>query len=108
MESILNFFESQTSPILQALYAGLFTWILTAFGADVKGYKGRENHVDLFVGSELAPRFFGWGIPTGPNEGRIGIATTLPHKPMPFFRVKIASSDASFGRILIFTPWAKI
>ncbi|MDG1545473.1 MAG: NAD(P)/FAD-dependent oxidoreductase [Candidatus Poseidoniia archaeon] len=60
--------------------------ILTAFGADVKGYKGRENHVDLFVGSELAPRFFGWGIPTGPNEGRIGIATTLPHKPMPFFR----------------------
>ena len=33
MESILNFFESQTSPISQALYAGLFTWILTAFGA---------------------------------------------------------------------------
>ena len=60
--------------------------ILTAFGADVKGYKGKDTHVDLFVGSELAPRFFGWGIPTGPNEGRIGIATTLPHKPMPFFR----------------------
>lgn len=60
--------------------------ILTAFGADVKGYKGKDTHVDLFVGSELAPRFFGWGIPTGPNEGRIGVATTLPHKPMPFFR----------------------
>ena len=60
--------------------------ILTAFGADVKGYKGKEDHVDLFVGSELAPRFFGWGIPTGPGEGRIGIATTLPNKPMPFFR----------------------
>tara|TARA_Y100001970_G_scaffold69737_1_gene88878 strand:- start:15976 stop:17154 length:1179 start_codon:yes stop_codon:yes gene_type:complete len=60
--------------------------ILTAFGADVKGYKGKDTHVDLFVGSELAPRFFGWGIPTGPDEGRIGIATTLPHKPMPFFR----------------------
>jgi len=60
--------------------------ILTAFGADVKGYRGKDTHVDLFVGSELAPRFFGWGIPTGPNEGRIGVATTLPHKPMPFFR----------------------
>ena len=59
---------------------------MTAFGADVKGYKGKDTHVDLFVGSELAPRFFGWGIPTGPDEGRIGIATTLPHKPMPFFR----------------------
>ncbi len=60
--------------------------ILTAFGADVQGYRGKDTHVDLFVGSELAPRFFGWGIPTGPNEGRIGVATTLPHKPMPFFR----------------------
>ena len=28
MESILNFFESQNNPIIQALYAGLFTWIL--------------------------------------------------------------------------------
>ena len=60
--------------------------ILTAFGADVVGYKGKGSHVDLFVGSELAPRFFGWGIPTGPNEGRIGLATTLPYKPTSFFR----------------------
>ena len=33
MELILNFFESQNNPIIQALYAGLFTWILTACGA---------------------------------------------------------------------------
>ena len=33
MEFILEFFQSQTSPIMQALYAGLFTWIMTAFGA---------------------------------------------------------------------------
>ena len=33
MEPILNFFESQNNPIIQALYAGLFTWILTACGA---------------------------------------------------------------------------
>ena len=33
MEYIFNLFESQTNPIIQALYAGLFTWILTAFGA---------------------------------------------------------------------------
>lgn len=33
MESIINFFESQNNPIIQALYAGLFTWILTACGA---------------------------------------------------------------------------
>ena len=33
MEFIINFFGSQSSPIIQALYAGLFTWILTATGA---------------------------------------------------------------------------
>jgi len=33
MEYIIDFFESQTNPIIQALYAGIFTWILTAFGA---------------------------------------------------------------------------
>jgi len=60
--------------------------VLAAFGADVEGYKGKDNHVDLFVGSELAPRFFGWGIPTGPNEGRIGMATVLPDRPKNFFR----------------------
>ena len=60
--------------------------VLAAFGADVEGYQGKDNHVDLFVGSELAPRFFGWGIPTGPNEGRIGMATVLPDRPKNFFR----------------------
>ena len=68
--------------------AGLSTKreVLAAFGADVEGYQGKDNHVDLFVGSELAPRFFGWGIPTGPNEGRIGMATVLPNRPKNFFR----------------------
>ena len=60
--------------------------VLAAFGADVSGYQGIENHVDLFVGSDMAPRFFGWGIPTGPNEGRIGLATVLPDRPKNFFR----------------------
>jgi len=68
--------------------AGLSTKreVLAAFGADVEGYQGMDNHVDLFVGSDLAPRFFGWGIPTGPNEGRIGMATVLPNRPKNFFR----------------------
>ena len=33
MDNIIDFFNSQSSPIIQALYAGLFTWILTALGA---------------------------------------------------------------------------
>ena len=33
MDSVINFFASEPSPVMQALYAGLFTWILTAAGA---------------------------------------------------------------------------
>ena len=43
MENIINFFGSQTSPILQALYAGLFTWILTAIGASLVFFFKRSN-----------------------------------------------------------------
>ena len=60
--------------------------VMAAFGGDVSGYAAREGYVDIFVGSELAPRFFGWAIPTGPDTGRLGVATTLPHRPRKFFR----------------------
>jgi len=33
MDSVIIFFASESSPVMQALYAGLFTWILTATGA---------------------------------------------------------------------------
>ena len=33
MDTVINFFTSEPSPVMQALYAGLFTWILTATGA---------------------------------------------------------------------------
>ena len=52
MNSILEFFQSQTSPILQALYAGLFTWIMTAIGASlVFLFKGSNRKVlDMALG----------------------------------------------------------
>ena len=52
MNSILEFFQSQTSPILQALYAGLFTWIMTATGAAlVFLFKGSNRKVlDMALG----------------------------------------------------------
>ena len=43
MEFIINFFGSQSSPIIQALYAGLFTWILTAIGASLVFFFKRSN-----------------------------------------------------------------
>ena len=43
MDNIINFFDSQSSPITQALYAGLFTWILTAIGAGLVFFFNTTN-----------------------------------------------------------------
>ena len=43
VELLKSFFESQSSPIMQAFYAGLFTWILTAIGASLVFFFKRSN-----------------------------------------------------------------
>ena len=43
VEFLKSFFESQSSPIMQAFYAGLFTWILTAIGASFVFFFKRSN-----------------------------------------------------------------
>ena len=43
VEFLKSFFESQSSPIMQAFYAGLFTWILTAIGASLVFFFKRSN-----------------------------------------------------------------
>ncbi len=35
----------------------------------------REDFVEVFIGQELAPNFFGWAVPAGENTGRVGLAT---------------------------------
>tara|TARA_Y100000758_G_C16002164_1_gene404500 strand:- start:229 stop:1080 length:852 start_codon:yes stop_codon:yes gene_type:complete len=59
--------------------------VLAAFGGDIEGLETKKNHVELFVGSEVAPRFFAWIIPTGESTGRLGLATSLPSRPKKYF-----------------------
>ena len=44
--------------------------VLAGCGGEIQGYRPEPGHVELFVGSCVAPRFFGWVIPTGPNTAR--------------------------------------
>ena len=52
MSEIYNWFVNLDSPILQALYAGLFTWILTAFGAGLVFFFKSSNRklLDIALG----------------------------------------------------------
>ena len=52
MEYILEFFQNESNPIMQALYAGLFTWILTALGAGLVFFFKSSNRklLDMALG----------------------------------------------------------
>ena len=52
MEYILEFFQNEPNPIMQALYAGLFTWILTALGAGLVFFFKSSNRklLDMALG----------------------------------------------------------
>ena len=88
MESILNFFESQTSPILQALYAGLFTWILTAFGAALVFFFKSSNRKLLdtalgFTGGVMIAASF-WSL-LSPAIEAVEIQNELGKSSLPSF-----------------------
>lgn len=50
--------------------------VLPAYGADISGWDPQDRSVDLFVGNSIAPRFFGWTVPTGDGQARLGLALT--------------------------------
>ena len=50
---IIEFFRSQESPILQALFAGLFTWMLTSLGAALVFFFKSSNRKIYTTSSHL-------------------------------------------------------
>ena len=90
MESLINFFESQSSPITQSLYAGLFTWILTAIGAGLVFFFNSTNRKFLdaalgFTGGVMIAASF-WSllspaITAVEVQNELGLTTLPPFLP---------------------------
>ena len=90
MESLINFFESQSSPITQSLYAGLFTWILTAIGAGLVFFFNSTNRKFLdaalgFTGGVMIAASF-WSllspaISTVEVQNELGLTNLPPFLP---------------------------
>ena len=90
MESLINFFESQSSPITQSLYAGLFTWILTAIGAGLVFFFNSTNRKFLdaalgFTGGVMIAASF-WSllspaISAVEVQNELGLTTLPPFLP---------------------------
>ena len=49
---------------------------MIGFQAEVVGYENRERWLEMFSGSEIAPGFFAWVIPSGNGTNRIGLWST--------------------------------
>ena len=47
--------------------------LMIGFQAEVVGYESRERWLEMFSGSEIAPGFFAWVIPSGNETHRIGL-----------------------------------
>ena len=47
--------------------------MMIGFQTDVQGLNGKDNWLEMYTGSDIAPGFFAWVIPTGNNTHRIGI-----------------------------------
>ena len=80
---ILEFFRSQESPIIQALYAGLFTWILTAMGAALVFFFKSSNRKILdaalgFTGGVMIAASF-WSLIAPAINASVTISTPNNH-----------------------------
>ncbi|MDC0623420.1 ZIP family metal transporter [Flavobacteriaceae bacterium] len=88
MEHILEFFKSETSPVMQAFYAGLFTWILTAAGAALVFFFKSSNRKFLdaalgFTGGVMIAASF-WSL-LSPAINFVEIQNDLGQTTMPSF-----------------------
>jgi geranylgeranyl reductase family protein len=54
------------------------------------------NEVEVYFGSEVAPGFFGWLVPTSPGKGLVGL---LARRDNPFYLRKLLASLAADGKI---------
>jgi len=85
---ILEFFKSQESPIMQALYAGLFTWILTALGAGLVFFFKSSNRKILdaalgFTGGVMIAASF-WSL-IAPAINAVEVQNELGQSSLPAF-----------------------
>lgn len=85
---ILEFFKSQESPVMQALYAGLFTWILTALGAGLVFFFKSSNRKILdaalgFTGGVMIAASF-WSL-IAPAINAVEVQNELGQSSLPSF-----------------------
>ena len=88
METIIEFFRSQSSPITQALFAGLFTWVLTAIGASLVFLFKSTNRKFLdaalgFTGGVMIAASF-WSL-LSPAINAVEIQNDLGYSNLPSF-----------------------
>jgi digeranylgeranylglycerophospholipid reductase len=57
---------------------------VAAAQVELEGVSPQLDRVDVFLGYEVAPGFFGWSVPAENGILRVGLGVVSPHTPMAF------------------------
>lgn len=72
--------------------------VVKAINARVRLPNCASDFVELFVGRSLAPGWFGWIIPLGDGEARLGVGTTQG-SPVPYLTELMAAFPGRLGDV---------
>jgi len=63
---------------------------ITAAQVELAHASSHSDQVDVFVGEEVAPGFFGWSVPAEDGVLRVGVGVLPPHAPAAFLNRLLA------------------
>jgi digeranylgeranylglycerophospholipid reductase len=72
--------------------------LMIGFQTEVVGYEGRDRWLEMYSGTEIAPGFFAWVIPSGYGSHRIGLWSTAE-------RLKGRSIESCYQALLDHPLW---
>ena len=61
------------SRVRHWMRAGRPSEMMIGAQVEITGFEGKENWLEMFTGSDVAPGFFAWAIPTGFGTHRVGL-----------------------------------
>ena len=71
-------------------------YFLNGFGAEVEGLELDSERVSIFIGNDVAPKFFAWAIPAG-GRARIGLCIREADEPVHSYFKKLVEKGPLSG-----------
>ncbi len=82
--------DGPQSPIAKWFSLGQPSNFIAAAQVELEDESSGSDRVDVFVGEEVSPGFFGWSVPAEDGILRVGLGVLPPHAPVAFLNRLLA------------------